>query len=57
MDLVTTLAEIADLSIVDRLRLVDAIWDSIIAEADETAMPKSSNDRASSMSKRMAGSV
>jgi putative addiction module component (TIGR02574 family) len=38
MDLATTLAEIAELSIDDRLRLIDAIWDSIAAEADEAAI-------------------
>ena len=38
MDLATTLAEIAELSIDDRLRLIDAIWDSIAAEAGEAAL-------------------
>jgi len=38
MDLATALAEIADFSIDDRLRLVEAIWDSIIADAGETAL-------------------
>jgi putative addiction module component (TIGR02574 family) len=32
MDLATTLAEIVSLSIDERVRLVEAIWDSIAAE-------------------------
>lgn len=35
MNLSTTLAELKKLSIDDRLRLVEAIWDSINSDADQ----------------------
>ncbi len=35
MDLSTTLAEIASLSVDDRIRLVEAIWDGIVAETGQ----------------------
>lgn len=37
MDLATTLAEIAELSVDDRLWLIDAIWESIAAAAGAAA--------------------
>lgn len=38
MDVSATLAEIASLSVDERLRLVEAIWDSIVAEPDQPAL-------------------
>lgn len=35
MDLSTTMSEIASLSVDDRIRLMEAIWDSIAAEPDQ----------------------
>jgi putative addiction module component (TIGR02574 family) len=35
MDLATTLAEIVSLSVDERIRLVEAIWDSIAAEPSQ----------------------
>jgi putative addiction module component (TIGR02574 family) len=38
MDLSTTLAEIVSLSVDERIRLVEAIWDSIAAEPGQPAL-------------------
>ena len=38
MDLSTTLAEIVALSVDERIRLVEAIWDSIAAEPGQPAL-------------------
>jgi putative addiction module component (TIGR02574 family) len=51
MNLATALAEIAELSIDDRLCLVEAIWDSIAAEAGE-AVP--SVDEQQELERRLA---
>jgi putative addiction module component (TIGR02574 family) len=40
MSLSTTLAEIASLSIDERIRLVEAIWDSVTAEPGQPALTK-----------------
>ena len=38
MDLSTTLAEIVALSVDERIRLVEAVWDSIAAEPGQPAL-------------------
>jgi putative addiction module component (TIGR02574 family) len=38
MDLSTTLAEIVALSVDERIRLVEAVWDSITAESGQLAL-------------------
>jgi putative addiction module component (TIGR02574 family) len=51
MNLSVTLAEIKGLSIDDRIRLVQAIWDSIEAESEQLTITESQKQE---LSRRMA---
>ncbi|MDH3599974.1 MAG: addiction module protein [Candidatus Tectomicrobia bacterium] len=44
MELSTTLAEIVSLSVDERLRLVEAIWDSIAAETGQPEMTEAQRE-------------
>ena len=44
MDIAATLAEARSLSIDDRMRLVEGIWDSIIADADDLEVSSAERD-------------
>lgn len=51
MDLSTTLAEIVTLSVDERIRLVEAIWDSIAAEPGQ---PKLTEAQQQELERRLA---
>ena len=51
MDLSTTLAEIASLSVDERIRLVEAIWESITAEPGQ---PKLTEAQQQELERRLA---
>ena len=51
MDLSTTLAEIVSLSVDERIRLVEAIWDSIASEPDQ---PKLTEAQQQELERRLA---
>jgi putative addiction module component (TIGR02574 family) len=44
MDITATIAEAKSLSIDDRLRLVDGIWDSIIADTDDREVSRAERE-------------
>ena len=52
MDFASTLSEVRRLSVDDRLRLVDAIWESIAAEPDQVSL---SSAQKQELDRRLAG--